>query len=61
VRLHPSTAIRDPPTEKETPYEPIGGYCTGHKTRWIVSFLLAAFSFTWAFIWWLAVLAHPIV
>jgi hypothetical protein len=29
--------------------------------RGIVSFLLVAFSFTWAFCWWLAVLAHLIV
>jgi hypothetical protein len=32
----------------------------GHKARGIVSFLLVAFSFTWAF-WWLAVLAHLIL
>ncbi len=32
-----------------------------HKTRGIVSFLLVASSFTWAFFWWLAVLAHLIL
>ena len=32
----------------------------GQKIRGIVSFLLVAFSFTWAF-WWLAVLAHLIL
>ena len=33
----------------------------GHDTRAIVSLLLVASSFTWAFFWWLAVLAYLIV
>ncbi len=33
----------------------------GQNIRGIVSSLLVAFSFTWAFFWWLAVLTRLIV
>ncbi len=61
MRVYKGTAIRDYHRERKPGMNHTIHVAKGHKTRGIVSFLLVAFSFTWPFFWWLAVLAHLIV